>query len=135
MTHSHLKTVAVANEMVFLGAIVVPEHLLIQITEQVERFDVDVCSLESALEKAPEVFQPVRMNLPVNVAFGMVNRLVNEILVVQSLIRQECIGVDRAVCFNVSANPRLQIVLAPSGDNVSLNFSATFQNPHDSGFA
>src|SRR5712664_3594390 len=98
MTHSHMKTVAVANEMVFLGAIVVAEHLLVEVSEQVERLDVDVCSLESALEKAPEVFQPVGVNLSVNVAFGMVNRLVNKVLVVQSLIRQKRVSVDGAVC-------------------------------------
>jgi hypothetical protein len=58
MLHSQLKAVAIANEMIFLGAIVVPEHLLIQVAEQVERFDGDVRSFQSALEPAPEVSRP-----------------------------------------------------------------------------
>src|SRR6267378_4244145 len=109
MTHSHLKTVAVANEMVFLGAIVVPEHLFIQIAEQVKRLDVDVCPLESALEQAPEV--------------------------IQSLVRQKSVGIDRALRFDVSANFGLQVVLPASGNNVGVNLPATFQNTHNGSLA
>jgi hypothetical protein len=42
MTHSHLKTVTVPNEAVFGGPIVIPKHLFVKVTEQVERFDVHV---------------------------------------------------------------------------------------------
>ena len=135
MTHGHLKTVTIANEMVFLGAIVIPEYLLIQVAEQVERLDVDVRSLESAFEQTPEVFEAVGMNLPINVAFSMVNRLVSEGLVIQPLIGQKCVGVDRTVCFDVSANLRLQVVLPASGNDVGPDLAATFQNSHNSGFA
>src|SRR6266404_1463593 len=134
MTHGHLKTVSVANEMVFLGAIVVPENLFVQIAEQMERFNVDVCSLESALEEAPEVFESVGVNLPINVTFCMVNRLVQEVWP-QSLIGHERIGVDGAFCFNVSANTRLQVMLPAGRDDVGANLAATLQNPHDSGLA
>ena len=86
MRHSHLKTVAIANEVLFGGAIVVPEHLLIKVPEQMERLYVDVCAFQSALEQAPEILQSVCMHLPVNIALSMVNRLVDEILIVQSPI-------------------------------------------------
>jgi hypothetical protein len=66
MTRSHLKTVPIASEVVFFGAIVIAEYLLVQIAEQVERFDIYVGPLESALGQASEVFQPVRVNLPIN---------------------------------------------------------------------
>src|SRR5258708_2680132 len=91
MTHRHLKTVAIANEMVFLGTIVVPEHLFVQIPEQVERFDVDVCSFESTLEQAPEILKAVRVNLPVNVSLCVVHNRMFVSEVVQPVIRlQSC---------------------------------------------
>jgi len=58
MTHRHLKTVAVANEAVFRGAIVVTEYLFVEIAEKMKRFDVYVGALQTALEQAPEVLQP-----------------------------------------------------------------------------
>jgi len=36
---------------------------------------------ESTLEQAPEILQAVCMHLPIDVTLGMVNRLVNEILI------------------------------------------------------
>ena len=93
MTHSHMKTVAVANEMVFLGAIVVPEHLLIQVAEEMERFHANVGSFESALEQAPEVFESVGVNLPVNIRLGMVNDLVRE-SGLQVLVGHERVGIN-----------------------------------------
>ena len=134
MTHSHLKTVPIANEMVFLSAVVVPKHLLVQIAEQVERFNVDVCSLESALEKAPEILQSVCVNLPVNVGLSMVYDLVLESLVPESLIGHERIGIDRAPRLNVSANLGLQVMLPASGNDIGADLAPTFQNAHDSSF-
>src|SRR5882762_3585022 len=135
MTHSHLKTVSIANEVVFLGAIVVPKNLFVQIAEQVERLDIDVCSLESTLEQAPEVFESVGMNLSVNVGLSMVDNLVLESLVPQSLIGHQRIGVDRAASFNVSANLGLQVMFAASRNDVGANLAATLQNAHDSRLA
>ena len=51
-----------------------------------ERFNGNVGSFESALYEAPEVFQPVRVNLPVNVLFGMVNDSMS-VFLIQSPIR------------------------------------------------
>ena len=73
---------------------VVPEYLFVQIPEQVERFDTDISAFELALEQAPEILQPVCVNLSVNVAFGMVDNLVLESLLLESLIGHESIGVD-----------------------------------------
>src|SRR5712691_8542074 len=42
---------------------VVTEHLLINVAEQVKRFDANVGSLQAKLQEAPEVFHPVSMNL------------------------------------------------------------------------
>ena len=42
---------------------VVPESLFVKIPEQVERFNADVGALQSALQKAPKVFESVGMDL------------------------------------------------------------------------
>lgn len=73
-----------------------PEHLFVQIPEQVELFHAHVSPFESALEKAPEVFEAIGVNLPVNVFFGVVNDLMLESLMPQSLIGHKRIGVDCA---------------------------------------
>ena len=112
-------------------AIVVAEHLFIEIAEQMERFDVHVGSFQSALEKAPEILQAVCMYLPIDIALRVVNRLVNEVLILQSLIGQKRIGVDRTLRFDVRTDSRLQVVLAARGYNAGLNLAATFQNSHD----
>src|SRR6266436_7198748 len=54
----------------------------------VEWLDADVRSLQSALDQTPEILQPVCVHLPVNVFLRMVDNLVREILLFQSLIRQ-----------------------------------------------
>ena len=46
-------------------AIVIAEHLLIEISEQVERLDRNVGSLQAALEQGPEVLQSVGVNFAV----------------------------------------------------------------------
>ena len=43
-----------------------------------ERLDADVGAVQPALEQTPEVLDPVRVNLPVDVLLSMVNRLMRE---------------------------------------------------------
>lgn len=50
--------------MLFGRTIVVAKYLLIEVTEKMERFNADIGSLESPLYEAPEILQPVRVNLP-----------------------------------------------------------------------
>src|SRR6267142_4207480 len=128
MIHSHLKAVSIANEMVFRSAIVEAKHLFVYVTEQMERLNRNVRAFQSALEQAPEILKAVCVDLPLNVTFCMVNRLVNEVLVIQSLIGQEGIGVDRALGRDVSTDFRLQVMLTPRGNDVRVNLSAAFQN-------
>src|SRR6266850_487641 len=129
MTHSHLKAVAVSNEALFGGAVVVAEHLFVYIAEQMEPLHPNVPALQIALQKAPEILKAIGVNLAANVPFRMVNRLVGEVLVIQSLIGQERVGVDGATCFDVSANLRLQVMLAASRNDIGVNLAATLKNP------
>ncbi len=113
---------------------VVPEHLLVQIPEQVKGFDADIGAFQLALEQAPKVFESVSVNLPINVPFSVVNDLMLESLLLESLIGHERIGIDRAPCFHVSANVRLQRVLFAIANDSGANFAAAFEDSHDSGF-
>jgi len=65
---------------------VVPEHLFIQISEQVERLHADVCTLELMLEQTPEVFESVCVNPSINVPLRMIDNLVLEASLLPALM-------------------------------------------------
>lgn len=113
---------------------VVPEHLFVEIPEQVEWFDTDIGAFQLTLKETPEVFESVGVNLSVNVSLRMVDNLVLESLSLESLIGHERIGVDRAPCFDVSADVGLQRVLLAIANYSGADLSATLQHSHDSGF-
>jgi len=113
---------------------VVPEHLFVQIPEEVKLFHAHVGSLESALEQAPEVFESVCVDLPVNVFLRMVDNLMLESLFPESLIGHKGISIDPAAGFDMGANLSLQSVFLPIADNRAANFSAAFQNSYDGHF-
>jgi hypothetical protein len=128
MTHHTEKPSQVRDKRIFLGAIVEAKYLLINIEKQMEGFDADVCALESALEQAPEVFESVGVDLAVNVLLRMVDYLMCEILIVQSLIGHKRIGINRAVRLYVFANLTLKLIFAIGRQNNSANVSATLQH-------
>ena len=110
---------------------VIAEHLFVQIPEQVEWLDRNVSALKLALEKAPEVLQSVGVDLPVNVAFGMVHDAMLEVLVLQHIVGREIVRVDRGVGLDVTVNLRFNNVSAASRNYGSANFAAAFENAHD----
>src|SRR5260370_16824535 len=114
------------------SALVVAVHLFVEIPEHVEWLDTDVGSLQSTLEQAPKILQSVCVDLPVNIAFRMVYNLVRKILLFQSLIGQKRIGIDRALSFYVSANFRLNVMLAARWNHTGADFPAALQDAHNS---
>jgi len=62
----------------------------------------------------------------------MVDNLVLESLLPESLIRQERIGVDRAARFDVCANLRLERVFFTIAHDSGANLTTAFENAHDS---
>jgi len=133
LRNNHAESVAVSDELVFGGAMIKAEHLFVQISEEVEGLSADIGSLESALEETPEVLKTVCVDLPVNVAFGMVNDLMDKILV-QSLIGEKCIRVNRAASRNVISDFALDGVFAPIRNYRSADLTAAFQDSHDGSF-
>lgn len=98
------------SQAVALLAIVEPIRLLVEVAEQMERFNRHVGALDGALQQAPEVLAPVGVNLAVYVLFGMVDHAVDEVGV-QSTIGAEVVGVDVGTRFHVLADVALQDVL------------------------
>jgi len=112
---------------------IVAEHLFIQVAEQVERLRADVGSFQSALEKAPEIFESICMDLPMNVAFGVVDNLVDEVLV-QPLIGEKRIGVDRAASGDMLSDFTLYGVFTPIRNYRRADLAAALQDSHDRSF-
>ncbi len=108
-------------------------NLFVQIPKEMERLGADIGALESPLEETPEVFESIGMNLPVNVAFGMVNDLVDKILV-QSLIGEKRIRVNRTASRNVIFDFALNRFLAAIRNHTRADLSTTFQDSHDRSF-
>src|SRR6266480_1613047 len=63
------------SPLIVVFALVKPERLLIAVTEQMKRLDINIRSLERTLEQRPKVFQSVSVNLAACVALQMVNDL------------------------------------------------------------
>src|ERR1019366_7543733 len=52
---------------------VVAESLFVNVTEQVERFDTDIGSMQAALDETPEVLHGVGVDVSIDVLYGMVD--------------------------------------------------------------
>ena len=57
--------------------LVKPKRLFIQIPEQMKRFNIHIRPSQGTLEKRPEVFESVDVNMSLRVALRMVNHVVN----------------------------------------------------------
>jgi len=113
---------------------VVPEHLLVEVAEEMEFLNANVSSLQSPLEQTPKVFEAIGMHAPVNVPFCMVNDLVLEPLLPQALIGHERVSVDCAPCFDVRDDMALQSMFATIADNGGANLtSAPIKSADDCG--
>src|SRR5437762_7505904 len=74
--------------LVVILALVKPKRLFVQVSEQMKRFNVHVCSSQCSLEQRPEVFESVG----VNVAFCVALRVINHVVYV--FISQFVVGLE-----------------------------------------
>lgn len=58
-----------------------------------ERLYAHICSLQAAFQKAPEIFQPVRVDLPTDIFDSVINDLVL-IVAAEAMIAAGCVGVE-----------------------------------------
>jgi hypothetical protein len=130
MLHRQNKTRTIVRQL----AKVVAKHLLVQIPEQMEWLNGNISAFQAALEKTPEILQPVCVDLPINVLFGMVYNIVLIAVVFESVVGREVIGIDRATCFDVGANVGFEQVPLAITNCRRANLSAALQDAHNSGF-
>ena len=70
--HDLLESSAIA---IFVLSLVVPERLFVQIAEQMERFNRNICAIQRAFQKAPKVLQSIRVNMSLDIFYGMIGNL------------------------------------------------------------
>lgn len=91
-------------------ALVEPECLLVEVSEKVEGFNGNVSALDRPLEQAPEVFQPVCVDVTFRVALGMINDFVR-VIVRKAIIGLESVRVDLRSLQDILAHVALQLRL------------------------
>ena len=101
-----------------------------------ERLNGYVGALQGALQEAPEVLAAVGVNLPINVSVGVIDDVVG-VGVVQTVVRQEFIGVDARASTDVAPDFGLQSGLAIVFNDGQANSAVSvlavpFQQAHDS---
>lgn len=107
-----------------------PKSLLIEISKQVKRFDANIRSLEASLEKRPEVFNSVRVNLTVNILLSVIDYVVN-VFILKFVVAGEHVGINRRTSRNVPADCRINVGSVGSVNNLSADLaSVTIQQAH-----
>jgi hypothetical protein len=101
-------------------AFVESERLLIEVSEQVKRLNADIGSSDSPLQQGPEVFKSVGVDMASGVAHGMIYHVVN-VIVSQSLVGLQRVGVNLRAFGNVLANVCLKLRSACALDNLQDN--------------
>ena len=97
------------------GAEVIPEGLFVQVPEQMKRLNADVGPVQTALQETPEVLHRVRMDVSVNVLYGVVNDGVL-VFVLQPFIRFQFVTEDSGPGFNALPDDSLQFLLGTAPD-------------------
>src|SRR5271157_28159 len=118
--HEKGKTVGIVQRVVLGSAIGITEHLFVKVTVKMKWFDSNVCAAQIALEQAPEVFQSVCMDLPVDVPLGMVNEFMHE-AVVQQVIGHSIVRVNLRTIAHILQDFILQGLALHVGNDLTAN--------------
>lgn len=119
--------------------VVIAIGLLIKVSEQVERLNADVSSLDGPLQETPEVLNPIGVNLAPDVCLGMVNDLVG-VGVCQIIVGLERVCVDLRTWLNHVADFRRETLALDFGDHLRPDRAVSvrpvaFQQAHDRSLA
>src|SRR5207247_3490959 len=90
---------------------------LVQVTVKVLRLDRVMRPIDHPLEQGPEVFQPVCVDAIPNVAFGVIDDLM-DVIRLQPLVGQRRVGIDRGARSEARAYSLLERHLAGAWDNL-----------------
>jgi hypothetical protein len=115
---------------IIILALVVSERLFIQVAKQMERFHADVSPFQAALQQRPEILDSVRVNVPVNLAFGVVDHLM-DIISAQAVVGTPSIAVNVGTALDILSNESLKCGAASVLDVAQANlFSVAIQQAH-----
>src|SRR6266568_316603 len=67
-------------------------------------------AVDSALQQAPEVFQPIGMDAAIHVLHGVIDNLMR-VIALQSFVGKQCVGVQGRTSFDLFSHFRLQFFL------------------------
>ena len=128
-TENHCKPLGVRRL-----ALIVAERLLVKVPEQMKRLDTHIRALDGPLQETPEVLQPVRVNVAINIPFGVVDNFVLVPDHTQIVVGLERIGVQFGATLHHLADLGVDRVLAAESDVVCVNSAslAVQQSEHDS---
>jgi hypothetical protein len=116
--------------VVHILAVVVAKRLLIEVTEEMERLNTHIGSIDAALEQTPEVLKAIGMNPPVDVLHGMVNNLMG-IVAGKTFIGEKEVSIESRTSLDMLADLSLQDSLATGGNNAKANLPAALQDAHN----
>ncbi len=114
-----------------------PKGLLVQVPEQVERFDTHVRPAQRALQERPEVFQAVRVDLALSILLGVVNHFV-DVVCAELVVGRQRIGEHLGPRLDVLANLRGEDATAHvrnvPEDHAAMSIGTMpFEQAHDGG--
>ena len=102
------------------GTGVESEGLLVEVAEEMERFDADVGTVDGSFQETPEVLQAVGMNPALGVALGVVDHLVLVVLA-EPVVGLESVSEDLGAGLYVLADLRGESASADVGDDLDRN--------------
>ena len=122
-----------AIPIVHVFAVVVAERLFVQIAKHVERFNRNVGTADTALQKTPKVLQSVGMYVPIDVGNGMVDHLMS-VVSSESIVGSQRIGMERGPGFNVLSDFGLECMLLAVRNDGGTDLAATLNDSDNGGF-
>jgi|SRR5271166_3142173 len=94
LAHGQMEAVGVIKPIIFCRAIVEPEDLLCYVAVKVKRLDGNIGSAKATLQQAPEVLDPLSVNLTANVFLDVIDRFVNVLPSCEVIVSRMAICVD-----------------------------------------
>src|SRR6266545_4194503 len=119
-------------------ALVEREASLVEVAEQVERLNADVCPVQAALQQAPEVLHAVGVDASVHIRLGVVDGLVG-VVGVEAAVGGERVRVDGRSRFDAFADTVVEGAALDVGDDLCAYRAAALDHPehlglvHDAG--
>src|SRR6266576_3846766 len=100
-----------AHHIYEAASVIEPMDLFVKVRGDVERVNADVGALDGALQERPEVFKTVGVDLPLDIAMGVVHDLML-IHFLQALVGPEGVSKERRPQLHLLADLLLQILFA-----------------------